>query len=40
VYRVRSGGFFLEQGADWIQATQELRKAFVEHPELDRAVAG
>jgi hypothetical protein len=40
VYRVRSGGFFLERGADWIEATTELRKAFVEHPELDRAVAG
>jgi hypothetical protein len=40
VYRVRSGGFFLEAGGDWIEATNDLRRAFVEHPELDRAVAG
>jgi hypothetical protein len=40
VYRVRSGGFFLEEGGDWIEATRDLRKAFVDHPELDRAVAG
>jgi phenylpropionate dioxygenase-like ring-hydroxylating dioxygenase large terminal subunit len=40
VYRVRSGGFFLEEGGDWIEATRELRQAFVEHPELDRAIAG
>jgi hypothetical protein len=40
VYRVRSGGVFLPQGADWLAATAELRKAFVEHPELDPAVAG
>jgi phenylpropionate dioxygenase-like ring-hydroxylating dioxygenase large terminal subunit len=40
VYRVRSGGAFLPKGADWIEATAELRKAFVEHPELDPALAG
>ncbi|HEY0584230.1 MAG TPA: (2Fe-2S)-binding protein, partial [Chloroflexota bacterium] len=40
VYRVRSGGFFLEPGQDWIEATSELRRAFVEHPGLDRAIAG
>jgi phenylpropionate dioxygenase-like ring-hydroxylating dioxygenase large terminal subunit len=40
VYRVRSGGAFLPSGADWIDATTELRKAFVAHPELDPALAG
>jgi phthalate 4,5-dioxygenase len=40
VYRVRSGGFFLEEDGDWIEATRELGQAFVQHPELDRAIAG
>jgi hypothetical protein len=40
VYGVRSGGVFLPRDANWIEATTELRKAFVEHPELDPAVAG
>jgi phthalate 4,5-dioxygenase oxygenase subunit len=40
VYRVRSGGLFLPPGADWVEATRELRKAFVEHPELDPTLNG
>jgi hypothetical protein len=40
VYRVRSGGVFLPIGADWVEATKELRKAFVEHPELDATLNG
>jgi hypothetical protein len=40
VYRQRSGGAFLPRDANWIDATSELRKAFVEHPELDPALAG
>jgi phenylpropionate dioxygenase-like ring-hydroxylating dioxygenase large terminal subunit len=40
VYRVRSGGAFLPEGTDWLEGTRELRKAFVEHPELDPAIAG
>jgi phthalate 4,5-dioxygenase len=40
VYRQRSGGAFLPQDANWIEATTELRKAFVDHPELDPALAG
>jgi phenylpropionate dioxygenase-like ring-hydroxylating dioxygenase large terminal subunit len=40
VYAVRSGGAVLPRGADWIEATRELRKAGVEHPELTRAVLG
>jgi len=40
VYRVRSGGVFLPKDADWVEATRELRQAFVEHPELDPALNG
>jgi phthalate 4,5-dioxygenase oxygenase subunit len=40
VYRVRSGGVFLPEGADWVEATSELRRAFVEHSELDPALNG
>jgi phthalate 4,5-dioxygenase len=40
VYHVRSGGVFLPEGADWVEATRELRKAYVEHPELDPMLNG
>jgi phenylpropionate dioxygenase-like ring-hydroxylating dioxygenase large terminal subunit len=40
VYRQRSGGAFLPKDANWLEATAELRKAFVQHPELDPALAG
>jgi len=40
VYRVRSGGAILPKDANWLEATAELRKAFVAHPELDPALAG
>jgi len=40
IYRVRSGGVFLPQGADWLASTADLRRAFVEHPELDPAISG
>jgi phenylpropionate dioxygenase-like ring-hydroxylating dioxygenase large terminal subunit len=40
IYRVRSGGVFLPDGADWVEATRELRRAFVEHPELDPTLNG
>jgi phthalate 4,5-dioxygenase len=39
-YRVRSGGVYLPEGANWVDATHELRKAFVDHPELDAALNG
>ncbi|MBV9134041.1 MAG: Rieske 2Fe-2S domain-containing protein [Chloroflexi bacterium] len=39
-YAVRGGGALLPRGADWLQATAELRKAFVDHPELDPTIAG
>jgi phthalate 4,5-dioxygenase oxygenase subunit len=35
VYRTRSGSVFLPKDVDWFAATEDLRKAFVEHPELD-----
>jgi phenylpropionate dioxygenase-like ring-hydroxylating dioxygenase large terminal subunit len=40
VYRQRSGGIILPQGTDWVEATRELRQAYVAHPELDPAMAG
>ncbi len=40
VYRQRSGGVILPEGADWVEATAELRKASVDHPEIDPALAG
>ncbi len=39
-YRVRSGGVFLPEEADWVEATRALRRALVEHPELDPAING
>ncbi|MBO0683869.1 MAG: (2Fe-2S)-binding protein, partial [Candidatus Dormibacteraeota bacterium] len=40
VYQQRSGGVFIDEGADWVKATEELRKAYVDHPELDPSVIG
>ena len=34
IYRQRSGGVVLPRSADWWDATQDLRRAFVERPEL------
>jgi phthalate 4,5-dioxygenase len=34
LYRQRSGEVILPRSADWWEATSELRKAFVAHPEL------
>jgi phenylpropionate dioxygenase-like ring-hydroxylating dioxygenase large terminal subunit len=39
-YSVRSGGILLSPDADWVEATRELRQAFIEHPELDPALNG
>ena len=38
LYRQRSGGIILPRDADWIESTEELRKAFTENPELSTAV--
>jgi phthalate 4,5-dioxygenase oxygenase subunit len=40
VYAVRSGGVILPREADWVAATEDLRAAFVEHPELDPSIVG
>jgi len=40
VFGVRAGGILLPRGADWLKETEELRKAFVEHPELDPSIVG
>ena len=40
VYQVRSGGAILPRGANWIEATRELRRAGVKHPGLSRSVLG
>jgi phthalate 4,5-dioxygenase oxygenase subunit len=40
VYRQRSGGIILPEDADWIESTQALRQAYIEHPDLDLAAAG
>ena len=39
IYRQRSGGTFLPEGANWFEATAELRRAYVDHPELDPSLA-
>jgi phthalate 4,5-dioxygenase oxygenase subunit len=40
VYQVRSGGAILPRGANWLEATHELRRAGVTHPGLSRSVLG
>jgi nitrite reductase/ring-hydroxylating ferredoxin subunit len=40
VYGVRSGGVVLPRGADWLEATRELRKAGATHSHLSRSVLG
>src|SRR5437870_13398526 len=40
VYRQRSGGAVLPEGTSWVEATAELRKAYVRHPELNPALSG
>lgn len=39
-YRQRSGGVILDTDADWIEATKELRQAYVNHSGLNVAVVG
>jgi hypothetical protein len=40
VYRQRSGGVVLDETADWVAATADLRRAYTTHPGLDRTVTG
>ena len=39
-YRQRSGGVILDEDDDWVEATRELRRAYVSHPDLDPSVVG
>jgi len=40
VYRQRSGGVILPEDADWVEATADLRRAYVNNPRIDAALAG
>ena len=40
LYRERSGGTILPKGQGWFEATRELRKAFIDRPELADADRG
>jgi hypothetical protein len=40
LYRMRSGSVLLDRDAEWFEATRELRRAFVEHPDLDYSLLG
>ena len=40
VFAVRAGGTILPRDADWLEATREVRRAFVDHPELDPSIVG
>ncbi|MDE3076104.1 MAG: (2Fe-2S)-binding protein, partial [Chloroflexota bacterium] len=39
-YATRTGGVMLPRGASWVEGSEELRKGFVDHPELTREVLG
>jgi hypothetical protein len=39
-YRQRSGGIILDEDADWVEATRDLRKAYETHPDLDPSIVG
>ena len=34
LYAVRTGDVILNRDVDWLEGTKELRKGFVDHPEL------
>jgi phthalate 4,5-dioxygenase oxygenase subunit len=40
IYAVRSGGIELPRTANWLEATADLRRARVVHPNLDRSAMG
>ena len=39
VYQVRSGGVILHRDVDWLEGTEELRKAFVVHPGIENTTS-
>ena len=40
VFGARAGGVFLPRQAEWLAATEDLRRGFVKHPELDSSITG
>jgi phthalate 4,5-dioxygenase len=40
VFAARAGGVFLPADAEWLEATEDLRRGFVNHPELDAKITG
>jgi hypothetical protein len=40
VFGARAGGVFLPQDAEWLEASESLRRGFVKHPELDTTLTG
>jgi phenylpropionate dioxygenase-like ring-hydroxylating dioxygenase large terminal subunit len=40
VFGARAGGVFLPCDADWLEATEDLRRGFTRHPGLDPSVTG
>ena len=40
VLGARAGGVFLPRDADWLEATEDLRRGFSQHPDLDTTVTG
>ena len=40
VFGARAGGVFLPRDAEWLEATEDLRRGFSHHPELDTTVTG
>ncbi len=40
LYRLRSGSVLLDRDAEWFEETRELRRAFVNHPDLDYGLLG
>ncbi len=39
-YGVRTGGIMLPGGTNWVDGSAELRRGFIDHPELSRDVLG
>jgi phenylpropionate dioxygenase-like ring-hydroxylating dioxygenase large terminal subunit len=40
VFNARAGGVYLPMEADWLEATEELRKGGVTHPQLNLSITG
>jgi len=40
VFAARAGGVFLPDDAEWLAATEDLRRGFVKHPEFDATITG